>query len=66
MTDKNHKSSDKDEKEHPVSAHKKSISKSISTLKEEKKNTSGKSEKSGVKSEDWNDPTGNSHLSAKK
>ena len=66
MVEKNSKATDKNDHKAALSDHEKSIRKSAAKSKDEKGDTSKKAGKAGVKSDDWNDPTGNSHLSSKK
>lgn len=54
------------EKREPISAHKKSIGKSAEKSKDGKRTVHKKVEKTGGENDDWNDPTGNSHLSSGK
>ena len=66
MTEKYKKSDHPKGKQEPIDQHKKSIGKSAARSEDQKETSEKKTEKTGVKSEDRNDPTGNSHLSSKK
>jgi hypothetical protein len=66
MTEKKSKATDRHDHKTAASEHEKSIKKSAAKSKDEKGDTSKKGGKGGVESDDWNDPTGNSHLSSKK
>lgn len=59
-------SSQPQENKHKISEHRKSVDISSSKRKNRESSSQKNIEQTGAKHDDWNDPTGNSHVSDKK